>query len=886
MVKKEKLVLIDGNAFCYRAYYAIKRLTSSKGFATNAIYGFTTMLNKIIEMHEPTHIAVAFDRKEPTFRHKKYKEYKITRKPMPDDLVTQIPYIKKIVAAYNIAVCELPGYEADDIIATVAKKAEKRDFQTLIITGDKDILQIVTPSIKVCDTHKEGLIYDETKIKERFSVGPGTITDLMALMGDSTDNIPGIPGIGEKGAVELIKEFGTLKNLLSNADKVKSKAKKELIKQHAKLAEMSKELATLDCDVPIDMDINKMRLTEPDKEKLLELFRELEFKSLINQFATRKELEAQYNLIDTEDKFSALLEEIKKAKVFAFDFETTGTSPMTAEPIGISFCRKEGEAHYVAFSKEGALKKEKVLEALRPVLEDENIKKIGQNIKYEMLILKNNGIDLKGTEFDTMIASYLLNPSKIGHGLGDISLEYLNHKMISITDLIGKGKKQISMKDVDVMKVCNYSCEDSDVTFRLKRILDKKLSEKGLDELFYNVEMPLVKVLAGMEFNGVCIDTAFLKELDKELSGALKRSESEIYKMADAEFNINSPKQLSEILYTKLKLPVIKRTKTGFSTDERTLKALALRHELPEKLLSFRELSKLKSTYIDALPKIVNPKTGRVHTSFNQTITATGRLSSSQPNLQNIPIRTELGREIRKTFIPTSKDRLILSCDYSQIELRVLAHLSEDVNLTEAFRKDLDIHVHTASLVFGEKEENIDSRMRNTAKTVNFGIVYGMSAYGLSRDLGIDIEEAKAFIESYFERYPKVKAYVEECIEFARDSGFVTTLMNRRRYIPEINSDDIKVRQFAERTAVNTPIQGSAADIIKVAMLHVDKVLEEEAPETGMILQVHDELVFDVPKDKLDKTKKIVKDCMEKVVNLKVPLKANISAGRNWLETK
>jgi len=886
MVKAEKLILIDGNAFCYRAYYAIKRLTSSKGFATNAIYGFTTMLNKIIEVHEPTHIAVAFDRKEPTFRHKMYKEYKITRKPMPDDLVTQIPYIKKIVEGYNIAACELPGYEADDIIATVAKEAEKKNFETLIITGDKDILQIVTPSIKVCDTHKEGLIYDETKIKERFSVGPGAITDIMALMGDATDNIPGIPGIGEKGAIELIKEFGTLKNLLSNADKVKSKAKKELIKQHAKLAEMSKELATLDCNVPIDVDIDKMRLKEPDKEKLLELFRELEFKSLMNQFATRKELKAQYDLIDTEDKFSALLGEAKKAKVFVFDFETTGTSPMTAEPIGISFCWKEGEAHYVAFAEKGPLKKEKVLDQLRPTFEDESIKKIGQNIKYEILILKNKGIDLKGVEFDTMIASYLLNPSKIGHGLGDISLEYLNHKMISITDLIGKGKKQISMKDVDVMKVCNYSCEDSDVTFRLKKILEKELSKKDLDELFYNVEMPLIKVLADMEFNGVCIDTNFLKELDKELSSALKKSESEIYKLADAEFNINSPKQLSEILYSKLKLPVIKRTKTGFSTDERTLRQLALRHELPEKLLSFRELSKLKSTYIDALPKIVNPKTGRVHTSFNQTITATGRLSSSQPNLQNIPIRTELGREIRRSFIPTSKDRLLLSCDYSQIELRVLAHLSEDVNLTEAFRKDLDIHVHTASLVFGEKEENVDSRMRNTAKTVNFGIVYGMSAYGLSRDLGIDIEEAKAFIDSYFERYPKVKAYIEECIEFARNSGFVTTLMNRRRYIPEINSDDIKVRQFAERTAINTPIQGSAADIIKLAMLHVNKALAVEAPETGMILQVHDELVFDVAKDKLEKTKKIVKDCMEKVVNLKVPLKANISAGKNWLGTK
>jgi len=886
MVKKEKLVLIDGNAFCYRAYYAIKGMASSKGFPTNAIYGFTTMLNKVMQEEQPTHIAVAFDRKEPTFRHKKFKEYKITRRPMPDDLVSQIPYIKAIVKAYNVATFELPGYEADDILATIAKKAEERSLPVLIVTGDKDMLQIVDSHIKVRDTHKEGVLYDEVKIEEKFSVKPSSIVDMMALMGDSTDNIPGVPGIGEKGAVELIKQFGSLENLLSNINEIRSKAKKELLKKHAKLAEMSKELATLDCDVPIEADINKMEISPPDKEKLRELFRELDFKGLMNQMIARKELKAEYELVDTQGKFNLFLKGLREVKEFAFDFETTGPNPMTAEPIGISFCWKEAQARYVAFSEKGPLSKECVLKELRDIFENKNIKKIGQNIKYETLILMNNGIGLEGIGFDTMIAAYLLNPSKLNHNLEDISLEYLGHKMISITELIGKGKKQLNMKDVDVENVSSYSCEDSDVTFRLKRILDSGLSKKNLNELFYNVEVPLVKVLARMEFNGVCIDTNLLENLGKKMAVSLKKIEAEVYKLAGAEFNINSPKQLSGVLYEKLKLPVVKKTKTGFSTDEWTLRRLALHHELPSRLLKFRELSKLKSTYIDALPKLINPKTRRVHTSFNQTIAATGRLSSSQPNLQNIPVRTELGREIRRIFIPTGKKRLLLSCDYSQIELRILAHLSGDKNLLEAFQHDLDIHTHTASLIFDVGEAEVGEKMRNAAKTVNFGIVYGMSAYGLSRDLEIDVEEAKEFIESYFKRYPRVKEYIEECIEEAREKGYVTTIMNRRRYIPEINNADIRIRQFAERTAVNTPIQGSAADIIKVAMLKIDKALEEEGLNTKMILQVHDELVFDVPESELDRTREVVKKYMEEIPELKVPIEARASVGKNWLEAK
>jgi len=886
MAETEKLLLVDGNSFCYRAYYAIRQLASSKGFPTNAIYGFTTMLNKIIQEVQPTHVAVAFDRKEPTFRHKRFEEYKITRKPMPDDLVSQMVHIKEVVKAYNIALFERAGYEADDILATIAKKAEKKGFVTIIVTGDKDILQIVNPRIKVYDTHKDGLIYDVAKVEERFCVKPESIVDIMSLMGDSTDNIPGVPGIGEKGAIELIKAFGSLENLIANVDKVKSSSKRELLTQHQDLAEMSKELATLDCDVPVEIVMDKMRLKEPDKERLLEIFKEMEFKSLINQFTTRKELDGAYTLVDTKEKFDAFLKEVGEAKEFAFDFETTATSPIAAEPVGVSFCWKEAEARYIAISDKGPLSKGFVFDALRGIFEDADIKKIGQNIKYETLVLRKAGIELNGIAFDTMIASYLLNPSKLSHGLDQISLEYLDHKMVPITDLIGKGKKQISMKDVEVEKVCNYSCEDSDITFRLKKILHRELAAKDLSSLFYDIEVPLIKILAKMEYSGVCIDTELLEELAKELSCSLKKIESAIYKLAGVEFNINSPKQLSSILYERLNLPVLKKTKTGLSTDEWTLRRLAASHELPGLLLKYRELSKLKSTYIEALPKLINPRTSRVHTSFNQTITATGRLSSSRPNLQNIPIKTDLGSQIRKTFIATGEDRFILSCDYSQIELRVLAHLSGDKNLIEAFMNDLDIHTHTASLVFGTREGEVDTKMRNTAKTVNFGIVYGMSAYGLSRDLNIDIAEAKEFIDSYFERYPGVKEYIEECIAQTREKGYVTTIMNRRRYIPEINSDDIKLRQFAERTAINTPIQGSAADIIKVAMLDVDKAIEKKGLDARMILQVHDELVFDVLKDELQSATALIKKCMEEVKKLSVPIKANVAVGKNWLETK
>ncbi len=890
-----KLFLIDGNSFCYRAFYAIKELANSFGEPTNAVYGFVSMLRKIIKDEKPEYLAIAFDLKGPTFRHKKYEEYKIHRKPMPDALITQMPVIKEVVRAYSIPIFEKEGFEADDIIATLTRKLSGKALDVFIVTGDKDALQLVDAHVKVYSTHKEGLVYDTEKVKERYGVGPDKIVDLLALMGDASDNITGVPGFGEKTAVSLIQEFNSLDAILDNPEKIQSEARKRLIIEHADKARLSKELATLDDMVPLDIDLEKMKIREPDAEKLLELFKRLEFRNLVQEYAPQTSLDSKYHLIKYRKAFTELLKKLEKADMFVLDFETTGTDPMAARPIGISFSFKKGEAYYVAFRRESAVLMEDLtsdidrtwaLEELRPLLEDPRIKKTGQNIKYEYVILRNQGIRLAGIYFDTMIASYLLNPSKLNHNLDDIAMEYLSYKTIPISDLIGKGKNAITLEDVDLEKVSEYSCEDADVTLRVMLIFEKMLEEKGLDKLFNDVEMPLVEVLAEMELAGVAIDIKFLSEMsvnmDRELAGLTK----EIYGMAGCEFNINSPQQLSNVLFEKLKLPVIKRTKTGISTDESVLKKLAANHPVIGLILEYRTLSKLKSTYIDALPELINQKTSRIHTSFNQTVTATGRLSSSEPNLQNIPIKTDIGREVRRAFVPLDKKDILISADYSQIELRILAHLSGDKNLITAFKKGHDIHTYTASLVFGVKEKDVTKKMRSQAKTVNFGIVYGMSPYGLSRDLDINVGDAEKFIENYFERYPGVKAYLDETIETARKQGYVTTILNRRRYVPEISSPNINIRQFAERVAINTPIQGSAADLIKVAMLNIWRKFEKKGFKSKMILQVHDELVFEAKKNEADELKKVVKAEMEGVFDLKVPVLVRMGEGRNWLETE
>ena len=879
---KKRFFIIDGNSFCYRAYYAIKHLANSKGQPTNAIYGVISMIKKIISDEKPDMIAVAFDLKGPTFRHEKYENYKVTRKPMPDDLVSQIPYIKKVITGYNIPIFEMTGYEADDVIATLTEFAKESGVESYIVTGDKDMLQLVDPDVKVYSPGKEKVIYDEERVFFRFGISPKQITDLMALMGDSSDNIPGVLGIGEKTAVGLMKEFESLDNILKNTQKIKSDSMRKKIESSKEIALLSRELATVRRDVPIDIKLSELDRKDPDNEALAILFKELEFGRLLKDVAEKRKPSDAYKIVDNEKGLKKMIQMLKHAKTFAFDFETTHWDPMRARAVGVSFCSKENEAYYVPFNALSGITQKRVVEQLKRIFEDESIKKTGQNIKYDLLILKNLGVHLQGVEFDTMVASYVLNPSKSRHNLNDIAVEHLGRTKGAIEDLIGKGKKAVTMDQIDVDKVCDYCCEDSDITFSLRGVLKKKLNDKDLYDLFSKVEMPLVNVLADMEASGVSLDEKYLSGLSQEIAEEIATLEKNIYSLASEEFNINSSKQLRLILFEKLKMPVIKRTKTGPSTDEGVLRVLAEKEPLPKELLRYRTLSKLKSTYVDSLPALINKSTGRIHTSFNQTITATGRLSSSNPNLQNIPIRTVMGRKIRKAFVAENKMHLILSCDYSQIELRILAHLSGDEVLTKAFIDDRDIHKFTASLVYGVSEDDVTKEMRVSAKTVNFGIVYGMSAYGLSRDLGIDVAVAAKFIESYFNRYPRVKEYLDEKIEEAKNKGFVTTMLGRRRYIPEINSSNAAVSNFAKRTAVNTPIQGSAADLIKLAMIDVHKKLS--AFDTKMIMQVHDELVFEIDKKELKEFAGVVKNSMENVMKLDVPIKVRLLAGKNWLE--
>jgi DNA polymerase-1 len=882
MSKKEKLFLIDGNSYCYRAFYAIKELRNSKGKPTNAVYGFILMLKKLLEKEKPAYLAVAFDLKGPTFRHKQFEDYKVQRKPMPDDLASQMSLIKDAISAYNIPIFEKQGFEADDILATIAKRISQQGIDVYIVTGDKDMFQIVDKNIKVYSTHKDELIYDSEMVKKRFSgLGPENISDFIALAGDASDNIPGVRGIGEKTAIELIKEFGSLDNIYKNLDKIKSEPRRKMLSEQENSARMSKELAMIELDVPIETDIAAMRVKDPDSEKLLEIFKELEFKSFAREIAScnsEVHKEACYKTIYTLGDFKNFIQELKKKLEFVLDIETTSEQPMEAKLVGISFCWKEGEAYYVSLSRI-----RDALDELRPILEDAKIKKIGQNIKYDKLVLSNYGIEVKGIAFDTMIASYLLNPSRMSHGLDDIAFEYLDHKMTSIDELLGTGKKRVTMDMVDIEKVSMYLCGDSDVTLRLKNLFEKEIFKKELEPLFKNIELPLVDVLSDMEKNGIKIDVDFLKETSSEMEKELSSLIKDIYQIAGEEFNINSPKQLSQVLFERLGLPIVKKTKTGASTDVEVLEKLSSLHPLPKELLRYRELSKLKSTYVDALPELINKKTGRLHTSFNQAVTATGRLSSSNPNLQNIPIKTEEGRKIRKAFIG-EKGNFIMSADYSQIELRILAHLSKDPELIAAFEKDSDVHTHTASLIFGVDEKDITPEMRANAKTVNFGIIYGISAFGLSKGLGIDPGSAQQFIDSYFERYTRVKIYMEDKIEEARSTGYVTTLFNRRRYIPEIKTGGMREQQQAERIAINTPVQGSAADLIKIAMINIHRKTKERNLKSLMTLQVHDELVFEVPKDELGKMKELVKEEMEGAVELLVPIKVSIQYGKNWME--
>jgi len=889
--EKEIVYLVDGSSYIHRAYHAIGNLSSSKGLPTNATFGFTRMILKLFEEKKPKYLAVVLDAKGPTFRHEIYEDYKATRPPMPEDLALQIPYIKAIVEGLGVKTIEREGYEADDIIGTLARLAEEKDYLAVIVTGDKDFRQLLSPQISLWDTMKDRVTYYENFTKE-YGLEPGQVIDLMGLSGDSTDNIPGVRGVGEKTALNLIKEFGSLEGVFEHLEEVKGKKLKENLEKSQEDALLSKELVTIDRFSPIDEDIGDLRVQEPNNRELSKLFRELEFKSLWEQFAVREEpARKEYQLCLSEQGLLKLIGKIKEEGLVSIDTETTSQDPLQAKLVGISFSCEENRAYYLplAHAYAGAPEQvdfSKALEALREVLEDQKIAKVGQNIKYDALVFRSNDIELKGIHFDTMIASYVINPSLRQHNLDSLAQHYLNHKMLTYKDLVGTGKKEIDFLQVEVERAKDYSCEDADITLQLMSVLNTELKSAENQDLFYNLEMMLVPVLMDMEFSGIKIDTRFFQEMSERFAQQIKEMEEEIYEEAGMEFNINSPQQLGYVLFEKLQLPAQKKTtKTkSYSTDVKVLKKLSsLPHKTPKLLLRYRTLTKLKSTYLDALVKMVNPATGRVHTSFNQTVTATGRLSSSNPNLQNIPVRGEEGREIRRGFV-AEKGHHLVSADYSQVELRVFAHYSGDPSFVEAFEREEDIHSKTASEILGVAKEAVTPDMRRIAKAINFGIIYGMGPQRLAEELGIDNKTAKNYIDAYYRRYQGVEKYREKTIGMARDKGYVTTLFNRRRYLPGINHDKQRIRAEAERMAINTPIQGTAADLIKKAMIHIHSRLKRENLRTRMVLQVHDELLFEVPEDEVDRIGPMVKEEMEGVHRLDVPLKVDVNVGKNWDE--
>lgn len=898
-----RLFLIDGSALAYRSYFAFIRnpLTNSKGENTGAVFGFTRSLLKIIDDEQPDYLAIAFDTPEPTFRHTRYADYKATRERMPGELVEQLPQILAVSEALGVPIVQVPGFEADDVMATMARSAAQQKIEVFLVTGDKDLMQLVGPRIRMLRFNPAGRgedidVLDEAGVQQKMGVPPSKIIDFLALRGDSSDNVPGVPGVGEVTARQLIEEFGSLDAVLEHASEIKKAGIRKSLMESRDQALLSRELVTLDTQVRHGISLDDIVYKGPDRQRAAAVFRQLEFESLAERFAdVQSQVPSTFEIVDTPEKLAALAEHLRAAAIFAFDTETTSADPISAELVGMSFAWQEGHGVYVpiAASAAGDLsadffvlsasEKFSAKQILQPILEDASRRKCGQNAKYDMLVMTRYGVQVRGLVFDTMLVSYLLNPGGRQHNLDALALEYLQFKKIPTGELIGTGKKQRSMREVPVEKVAVYAAEDADITLRLHNVFAPKLQELELQSLFANVEMPLVHVLAAMEYAGVALDIPYLEKMSGELENDLSRLETQIYALAGEEFNLNSPQQLGKILFEKLRLPKSRRTKTGYSTDAEVLEFLSRQHELPKILLEYRELAKLKSTYVDALPRLVNPRTGRVHTSYNQAVTATGRLSSSDPNLQNIPIRTDVGRQIRRAFVPL-KGWKLLDADYSQIELRIMAHLSKDAALIDAFRRDADIHRDTAARVFNLASDEVTPERRRRAKEINFGIMYGMGAYGLSQRLQISVEEAQEFIDNYFVQYPGVNAFIAGTIAEAHKKGFVTTLLGRRRYVPEINSDNRRIREFAERIAINTPLQGTAADLIKVAMIHIHQRLLQEKLSARMILQVHDELVFEAPEHELAQLEELVRHEMSAAMQLDVPIKVGIGIGDNWLE--
>ena len=892
------LYLIDGSGYIFRAFHAIRNsMTNSKGLPTNAVYGYTQMLRKILNEQSPTHCVVAFDRGPPRQRLALYPAYKANRPETPEEIKAQWPFCLEITKALGVPIVDMEGVEADDLIGTLARRAETAGFDVTIITSDKDFYQLVGPRISLWDTMKDRRI-GIPEVEERFGVAPDRVIDVLGLMGDSVDNVPGVPGVGEKTAKTLVREFGDVDSLLSRLDELKPGKQRERLEENADLARLSVTLVTIDTDVDLPLGMDNLKVGALDREAALALLKELEFRRLADDILGSAPAgpspKKDYVTVLTGKDLDALINRLKKSGGFAIDLETTNKEPMWAEIVGFALSSKAGEGYYVPVAHDymGApeqLSLETVLERLRPLLEDPKLPKHGQNIKYDKIVLDRAGLAMEGIAFDTMLASYVLNPSRRGHGMDEIAREFLNVQPMSYKDVAGTGAKERPFSEVEIETATRYSAEDADVTFALMEALGPLLDEGGLRPLFDELEMPLIPILSAMEEAGVLIDLDLMGEMGKSLDIQLEAALERIHEAAGAEINPNSPIQLREILFDKLQLHkqappgVIKKTKTGMSTAADVLERLAPLHPLPQEVLAYRELSKLQSTYVQALPKLVHPETGRIHTSFNQSVAATGRLSSADPNLQNIPIRTELGRQIRRAFIPAPGMKM-LSADYSQVELRILAHLSGDEVLTEAFHAGEDIHTRTALEVFGVLPGTVTDDMRRMAKAVNFGVVYGLSPFGLSQNIGVPVEEARRFIDGYFERYAGVRAYIDRTLAEAREKGYVETLRGRRRPIPDINHSNHNLRGFAERTAVNTTVQGSAADIIKQAMIDIHPRLIGEGFKSRMIIQVHDELVFEGPPKEMKKLAALVKEKMEGAAKLSVPLDVETHTGDNWDE--
>ena len=935
----KKLFLLDGMALIYRAYFGFSNnhRINSKGLNTSAIYGFTNTLLEVLRKENPTHIAVVFDSPGPTSRHIEFPEYKAHREEMPEDLSKSIPYIFKLCECFNIPLLTNPGFEADDIIGTLARKAEVDGFETYMMTPDKDFGQLVDEHTFIYKPARAGGSAEVMGVEEvckRWDIERvDQVRDILGLMGDASDNIPGIPGVGEKTAIVLIKQFGSVENLIVNTDQLKGKLK-EKVENNKEMAVQSKRLATILLDVPVEKSLDELIKAEPDKEKLRELFNELEFRRLAEQLnlsstpsasveagkpkpivkqnaqtslfntvenqeeivqevevvgvqdlKTITEVEHEYKSANTKEERKSLIDLLKKEKSICFDTETTGLDVSTAELVGLSFSILKHTGWYVPVSADRKLAQE-IVDEFRIVLEDEKIEKVAQNLKFDMAILKNYGVQLRGKMFDTMIAHFLIQP-EMRHSMDVMSETYLHYKPVSIEMLIGKkGKDQLNMRDVPLETIVEYAAEDADVTLQLKENFEPKLKKAGLVKLFEEVEMPLVNVLMNMEAEGINLDVSSLKDLSEILATDIASTEKEIQAMAGTRFNVSSPKQVGEVLFEILKIvekPV--KTKTGqYSTAEDVLSKIENKHPVVRRILDYRELVKLKNTYVDVLPELIDKATGRIHTSYNQVVAVTGRLSSDNPNLQNIPIRTERGREIRKAFVARDKDFVLLSADYSQIELRIIAELSQDPGMLEAFNSGEDIHAATASKVYGVSLTEVTSDMRRNAKMVNFGIIYGISAFGLADRLNISRTEAKGIIDNYFRQYSHVKEYMDNSIENARAKGYVETILGRRRYLRDINSANATVRGFAERNAINAPIQGSAADMIKVAMINIDNDLRTKNMKSKMLLQVHDELVFDAHISEVDELKKLVEHRMKTALKLKVPVEIGMGTGKNWLE--